>query len=151
MSIQAPWIISIAYWERWCSGVQLSVVVPQAIGISFRNRIGDSAGEFLVVDLWGLIFLEFNVFELLFLSCFGVGTGGMYTWQSLIGVKYVSVYLFSLFYAPFSSCTRVYCLQSRIHAGFSGISAYTHGFTAHSHVYPGFYPFVEDSGLLGEF
>ena len=32
----------------------LSVVVPQAIGISLRNRIGDSAGEFLVVVLWGL-------------------------------------------------------------------------------------------------
>ena len=34
----------------------LSVVVPQAIGISLRNRIGDSAGEFLVVVLWGLFY-----------------------------------------------------------------------------------------------
>ena len=33
----------------------MSVVVPQAIGISLHNRIGDSAGEFLVVDLWGLV------------------------------------------------------------------------------------------------
>ena len=33
----------------------LSVVVPQAIGISLRNRIGDSAGEFLVIILWGLV------------------------------------------------------------------------------------------------
>ena len=32
---------------------KLSIVVPQAIGISLRNRIGDSAGEFLVVVLWG--------------------------------------------------------------------------------------------------
>ena len=37
--------ISIAYLERLISGVQLSVVVPQAIGISLRNRIGDSAGD----------------------------------------------------------------------------------------------------------
>ena len=33
----------------------MSIVVPQAIGISIRNRIGDSAGEFLVIVLWGLI------------------------------------------------------------------------------------------------
>ena len=30
-------------------------MVPQAIGISLHNRIGDSAGEFLVIVLWGLI------------------------------------------------------------------------------------------------
>ena len=47
-------LISIAYWKGLISGVKLSVVVPQAIGISLRNRIGDSAGEFLVVVLWGL-------------------------------------------------------------------------------------------------
>ena len=47
--------ISIAYWERLISGVKLSIVVPQAIGISLHNRIGDSAREFLVVVLWGLI------------------------------------------------------------------------------------------------
>ena len=45
-------IISIAYWEILIFGVKLPVVVPQAIGISLRNRIGDSAGEFLVVVLW---------------------------------------------------------------------------------------------------
>ena len=33
----------------------MSVVVPQAIGISLHNSIDDSAGEFLVVVLWGLI------------------------------------------------------------------------------------------------
>ena len=33
----------------------MSVMVPQAIGNSLRNRIGDSTGEFLVVDLWGLV------------------------------------------------------------------------------------------------
>ena len=34
----------------------MSIVVPQAIGISLRNRIGDSVGEFLVVFLWGLFY-----------------------------------------------------------------------------------------------
>ena len=34
----------------------MSVAVPQAIGISLCNRIGDSAGEFLVVVLWGLFY-----------------------------------------------------------------------------------------------
>ena len=41
--------------KDWFLESKLSVVVPQAIGISLRNRIGDSAGEFLVVVLWGLI------------------------------------------------------------------------------------------------
>ena len=30
-------LLSIAYWKRLISGVKLSVVVPQAIGISLRN------------------------------------------------------------------------------------------------------------------
>ena len=49
-------LLSIAYWKRLISGVKLSVVVPQAIGISLHNRIGDSIGEFLVVVLWGLFY-----------------------------------------------------------------------------------------------
>ena len=32
-------LISIAYWKGLISGVKLSVVVPQAIGISLRNRV----------------------------------------------------------------------------------------------------------------
>ena len=46
-------LISIAYLKGLISGVKLSVVVTQAIGISLCNRIGNSAGEFLVVVLWG--------------------------------------------------------------------------------------------------
>ena len=46
-------LIYIAYWKGLISGVKLFVVVPQAIGISLRNRIGNSVGEFLVVFLWG--------------------------------------------------------------------------------------------------
>ena len=44
-SFSVRYLISIAYWKGLISGVKLSVVVPQAIGISLRNRIGDSAGD----------------------------------------------------------------------------------------------------------
>ena len=52
-SFSVRYLVSLAYRKGLISGVKLSVVVPQAIGISLRNRIGDSAGEFLVVVLWG--------------------------------------------------------------------------------------------------
>jgi len=126
-------------------------VVPQAIGISLRNRIGDSAGEFLVVDLWGLVSWHSMYLNcsLSLVSVLGMGAC-MLGRAWLVWNKSQPVCL-PVVYASFSSCTRVYCLQSRIHAVFPVISAYTRGFTAHSRVYPGFYPFVEDSGLLGEF
>ena len=73
-SFTVIYLISIAYWKGLISGVKLSIVVPQAIGISLRNRIGDSTGEFLVVVL-----STFNEFEFLFLSCFCVGSGGMFS------------------------------------------------------------------------
>ena len=38
-------LISIAYWKGLISGVKLFVVVSQTIGISLRNRIGDSVGH----------------------------------------------------------------------------------------------------------
>ena len=52
-SFSVRYLISLAYWKGLISGVKLSVLVPQAIGISLRNIIGNSAGEFLVVVLWG--------------------------------------------------------------------------------------------------
>ena len=57
-SFSVRYLISIACWKGLISRVKLSIVVPQAIGISLRNRIGDSAGEFLVIFLWGLISLH---------------------------------------------------------------------------------------------
>ena len=57
-------LVSLAYRKGLIFGVKLSVVVPQAIGISLHNRIGDFAGDFLVVVLWGF-FSAFNVLELL--------------------------------------------------------------------------------------
>ena len=52
-SFSVRYLISLAYWKEFISGVKMSIVVPQAIGIYLSNRIGDSAGEFLVVVLWG--------------------------------------------------------------------------------------------------
>ena len=52
-SFSVRYLVSLAYRKGLISGVKLSVVVPQAIGIYLCNRIGDSAREFLVVVLWG--------------------------------------------------------------------------------------------------
>ena len=57
-------LVSLAYMKGLIFLVTLSVVVPQAIGISLHNRIGDSTGEFLVIVLWGFL-SAFNVLELL--------------------------------------------------------------------------------------
>ena len=55
----------------------MTVVLPQAIGISLRNRIGDSAGEFLVIlplgvfiSTMGLIFLNCSLFILFYVLHF---------------------------------------------------------------------------------
>ena len=70
-------LVSLGFREGLISRVNMSVVVPQAIVISLRNRIGDSTGEFLVVVLWGfyrhsmfLNFSYFSVFELGMGACF---------------------------------------------------------------------------------
>ena len=52
-SFSVRYLISIAYWKGLISGVKLSIMVPQAIGIYLCKRIGDYAVEFLVVVLWG--------------------------------------------------------------------------------------------------
>ena len=72
-------LVSLAYGKGLISAVTLSIVVPQAIEISLSNRIGDSAGKFLVVSLWGVL-LAFNVLELILFLCFCVGYGGMFSW-----------------------------------------------------------------------
>ena len=63
-SFSVSCLVSLAYRKRLVSKVKLSVVVPQAIGISLHNRIGDSAREFLVIVLRGFL-SAFNVLELL--------------------------------------------------------------------------------------
>ena len=42
-------LFSLEYREGLISGVNLSIVVPQAIGIFLHNRIGDFVGEVLVI------------------------------------------------------------------------------------------------------
>ena len=44
-SFSVRYFISIVYWKWLISRVKLSVVVPQAIGISLHNKIGDSTGD----------------------------------------------------------------------------------------------------------
>ena len=48
-SFSVRYLVSLAYRKGLISGVKLSILVPQAIGISLRNRIVDSTGEFLVI------------------------------------------------------------------------------------------------------
>ena len=57
-------LVSLAYREGLISGVNMSIVVPQAIGISHFNRIGDSLGEFLVI-----FSLEVFYWNSMFLNC----------------------------------------------------------------------------------
>ena len=67
-------LVSLAYREGFISGVNLSVVVPKSIGISLCNRIGDSAGEFLVIFPLGVFYRHS-----MFLNCsdFSVSKLGM--------------------------------------------------------------------------
>ena len=89
--------ISIVYWKRLISGVKLSVVVPQAIGIYLRNRIGDSAGEFLVVVLWGfsisIQWLWISLFLLFLCRVWG---------NPCLVVSYWCEFCLSLFVCPYS-------------------------------------------------
>ena len=70
-------LVSLAYWKGLISAVTLSIVVPQAIGIFFRNRIGDHTGEFLVIFFGGLyrhsmflIWSDFSISESGLGTCF---------------------------------------------------------------------------------
>ena len=76
-------LVSLAYRDGLISGVNMSIVVPQAIGISLCNRIGDSAGEVPCFSLgFGgtmcLIFLTCSLFLLVsmfhFIVCSSIDT-----------------------------------------------------------------------------
>ena len=71
--------------KGWFLESKLSVVVPQAIGISLCNKIDDSTGEFLVIfplgvfiDTMGLILLTCSLFLLIsglhFIVCSSIDT-----------------------------------------------------------------------------
>ena len=55
ISFSSRCLVSLAYGKGLIYMVTMSVVVPQAIGIFLRNRIGDHTGEFLVISFGGFI------------------------------------------------------------------------------------------------
>ena len=132
-------LISIAYWKGLISGVKLSIVVPQAIGISLHNRIGDSAGEFLVVVLWGWfswrsMYLNCS-FSLVSVSGLGACMPGR-VWLEWILSQPICL---PCFYAPFLPVCRFLIYSHvytwfplwfpRIHAGLLWTVAYTLDFS----------------------
>ena len=109
-------------------------MVPQDIGISLRNKIGDSAGEFLVVVLWGWfsrhsmylnysfslvsvsglgacmpsrVWLEWSLSQPICFPCF------MHLFFLYVGFLFTVAYTCG-FLCDFRVYTRVYCEQSRI-------------------------------------
>ena len=67
-SLSVRCLVSLAYRKGLIYVVTLYVMVPQAIGIFLCNRIGDSAGEFLVISFGGFcrhsMFLNFSGFSI---------------------------------------------------------------------------------------
>ena len=47
--------------------VTLSIVVPQAIGIFLRNKIGDHTGEFLVISFGGFFSIQCSWIAMIYL------------------------------------------------------------------------------------
>ena len=117
-------LISISYWKGLISGVKLSIVVPQAIGISLRNRIGDSAGEFLVVVVWGFYiaiqWLWIALFLLFLCRVWGHVFLAVSDWCEVC----LSLSVFLYFYAPFF-----------LYVIFELIVTYTHSFLFHLRIY----------------
>ena len=127
-------------------------MVPQAIGISLRNRIGDSAGEFLVIVLWGLIswhsmYLNCSL-SLLFLCqvwghvCLVEPEWCEFSLSLSVCLEFLHLFLPVRGFVTYSRVyMRVPLGFPRIHAGSLCTVAYTLVF----------YLLVEDNGLLGEF
>ena len=61
-------LVSLTYKEGLISGVKLSIVVPQAIGISLHNRIGNSAGDVPCFYLGVCGHNGIDILDLLFVS-----------------------------------------------------------------------------------
>ena len=110
------YLVSLAYRKWLIFGVKLSVVVPQAIGISLRNRIGDSAGDVpcFYLGFGGtmcLIFLTCSLFLLVsmlhFIVCSSIETP-LYWFDS-----------WPMFYHCLP-CIRRFLAKSRIHTWIFG-------------------------------
>ena len=125
-------LVSLAYREGFISRVNLSVVVPQAIGIYLRNRIGDSAGDvpYFSLGFGGTmcsIFLTCSLFLLVsmlnFIVCSSIDT---------------PLYWFDpwpAFYPLPSLYTRVFGQKSHTYADFWPNVAYTRSFLAKICIY----------------
>jgi len=125
-------LLSIAYWKRLISGIKLSVVVPQAIGISLRNRIGHSAGDVPCFYLGVFGHNGLDIIDLLFVSpCFCVAFYSMFIhWHSPLLVWPLACFL------PLPSLyTQVFGQKSRTYADFWPKVAYTRRFLAKIRVY----------------
>ena len=123
-------------------GLMLSIVVPQAIGISLRNRIGDSTGDVPCFYLgfagtMGLIFLTCSLFLLVsvlhFIGCSSLDTP-LYWFDPLPAFYHCLLYI-RRFLAKSHVHTQIFGQKLRIHVGFWPKSTYTCSFLAKSHVY----------------
>ena len=122
----------------------MTVVLPQAIGISLRNRIGDSAREFLIIfplgvfiSTMGLIFLTCSLFLLVyvlhFIVCSSIETP-LHWFDPWLAFHHCLLCIHR-FLAKSHVHTWIFGQKSHIHACFWQKSAYTHRFLAKSHVY----------------
>ena len=108
--------ISLAYGKGLISVVTLSIVVPQAIGSFLCNRIGDSAGEFLVIYFGGFIDIQCSLIALisLFLSwvwghvCLVVSDRSKFCLSLSVYLLFLSLFL------P----VREFCLHSHVYTWF---------------------------------
>ena len=141
-SFSVSFLVSLAYKKGFISGVKLSVVVPQAIGISLCNRIGDSVGDVPCFYLgfagtMGLIFLTCSLFPLVFvlhfIVCSSIDTP-LY-WFGPWPAFYHCILCIRSFLAKSHVHMLIFGQKSRIHAGFWPKSTYTCNFLAKIHVY----------------
>ena len=104
--------ISLAYGKGLISTITLSVVVPQAIGIFLRNRIGNYTGDFLVISFG--VFVSIQCSWIALISLFLSRVWG----HVFLVVSYRSKFCLSLFVCllfisfllvrEFFLCSRVY-------------------------------------------
>ena len=152
-------LVSLAYMEGLIFGVKLSVVVPQAIGISLRNRIGDSTrdvpclslgfgGKMCLILLTCSLFLHVSVSH--FIVCSSIETP-LY-WFDPWPAFYHCLLCIRRFLAKSHIHTWIFGQKSCIHVGFWTKSAYTCSFLAKSHVHMQlFFKQSRTSSLLVEF
>ena len=134
----------------------MSVVVPQAIGISLRNRIGNSTGDVSCFYLgfagtMGLILLTCYLFLLVsmlhFIVCSSIDT--LLYWFDPCPAFYHCLLCICRFLAKIRVHTWIFGQKYRRHAGFCPKSTYTCIFLAKSRVYTQlFFKQLHTSSLL---